>query len=102
MKTLSGKSFDKPLVLNTLSIRVPRGGYTTSPHPSNPSGALLLNRRNLLKLGPLALAAAASRNSSAQMVMLPGAPSEQPTQPPQPAGSADIRSEERCVGKECR
>ena len=49
-----------------------------------------MNRRNLLKLGPLALAAAASRNSSAQMVMLPGAPSEQPTQPPQPAGSADI------------
>src|SRR5258708_2984663 len=31
-----------------------------------------MNRRDLLKLGPLALAAAASRSAAGQMVMLPG------------------------------
>jgi FtsP/CotA-like multicopper oxidase with cupredoxin domain len=63
-----------------------------------------VHRRDLLKLGPLALAAAASRTAAAQMVMLPGAPNpdspapnpnppspaaSSPTQPP-PSGSADI------------
>ena len=50
-----------------------------------------MNRRDLLKLGPLALAAAASRNASAQMVMLPGAPTPESVPTPAPAaGSADI------------
>ena len=45
-----------------------------------------MNRRDLLKLGPLAFAAAAARPSSSQMVMLPGAPSGQsPDQPATPA-----------------
>ena len=45
-----------------------------------------MNRRDLLKLGPLALAAAASRSASGQMVMLPGPTASQP----EPAGSGDI------------
>src|ERR1017187_3372817 len=50
-----------------------------------------MNRRDLLKLGPLALAAVASRNASAQMVMLPGAPTPESVPTPAPtAGSADI------------
>jgi FtsP/CotA-like multicopper oxidase with cupredoxin domain len=40
-----------------------------------------MNRRDLLKLGPIALAAAATRRSPAQMVMLPGTPGPQPSQP---------------------
>ena len=48
-----------------------------------------MNRRDLLKLGPLALAAAASRSASGQMVMLPSAPSSDSTPPPV-AGAADI------------
>lgn len=45
-----------------------------------------MNRRDVLKLGPLAFAAAASRAGS-QMVMLPGAPGNQPSTP---ATSSDI------------
>jgi FtsP/CotA-like multicopper oxidase with cupredoxin domain len=41
-----------------------------------------LKRRDLLRLGPLALAAAASRGSAGQMVMLPGSP-----QPDSPSSS---------------
>jgi FtsP/CotA-like multicopper oxidase with cupredoxin domain len=49
-----------------------------------------VNRRDLLKLAPLALAASA-RNSSAQMVMLPGAPESPDTPTSLPAaGDADI------------
>jgi len=44
-----------------------------------------MNRRDLLKLGPLALAAAASKRGSGQMVMLPGAPTPDST----PAAGAD-------------
>ena len=40
-----------------------------------------VNRRDLLKLGPLALAAAPSRPASSQMVMLPGATPDQPSAP---------------------
>jgi FtsP/CotA-like multicopper oxidase with cupredoxin domain len=40
-----------------------------------------VNRRDLLKLGPLALAAAASRPASSQMVMLPGATPDQSAAP---------------------
>ena len=47
-----------------------------------------MNRRNLLKLGPIALAAAATRNSAAQMVMLPGPTANPPAD--QPAASSDI------------
>jgi len=50
-----------------------------------------MNRRDLFKLGPLALAAAASQSASGQMVMLPGTPA--PDNNPAPAteaGSADI------------
>ena len=46
-----------------------------------------MNRRDLLKLGPLALAAAASKRGSGQMVMLPGAPT--PDSTPAPAAGAD-------------
>lgn len=46
-----------------------------------------MKRRDLLKLGPLAFAAAASRSASAQMVMLPGS---QTADPQTPTGSADI------------
>jgi FtsP/CotA-like multicopper oxidase with cupredoxin domain len=46
-----------------------------------------VNRRDLLKLGPLALASAAARSSPAQMVMLPGP--NTPTAPPTP-GASDI------------
>jgi FtsP/CotA-like multicopper oxidase with cupredoxin domain len=51
-----------------------------------------VNRRDLLKLGPLAMAAAASRNAASQMVMLPGPNSGPDTpQPAAPAAdSADI------------
>ena len=51
-----------------------------------------MNRRDLLKLAPLTLAAAATRNAAAQMVMLPGpATNAAPDQPPSPpAASADI------------
>ncbi len=45
-----------------------------------------MKRRDLLKLGPLALAAAASRSASSQLQMLPGPD----TPPAAPAGSADI------------
>src|SRR5450631_583763 len=48
-----------------------------------------MNRRDLLKLGPLALAAAASRNSPAQMVMLPGPTGQSPSQP-STSDSSDI------------
>jgi FtsP/CotA-like multicopper oxidase with cupredoxin domain len=48
-----------------------------------------MNRRDLLKLGPIALAAAATRHSPAQMVMLPGTPGPQPPQP-QTVDSSDI------------
>ena len=44
-----------------------------------------MNRRDLLKLGPLALAAAASRPASSQMVMLPGPTPDQSAQPAQPS-----------------
>jgi len=47
-----------------------------------------LNRRDLLKLGPLAFAAAASNRAAAQMVMLPG-PTAGPQSTP-PASSSDI------------
>ena len=64
---------------------------------SNGQEKIEVKRRDLLKLAPLALAAAASRHSSAsrsgsgQMVMLPGAPQTPPgATPPVPAGSADI------------
>ena len=46
-----------------------------------------MNRRDLLKLGPLALAAAASRPVSSQMVMLPGATNDQSAQAAQSAQS---------------
>jgi FtsP/CotA-like multicopper oxidase with cupredoxin domain len=50
-----------------------------------------VKRRDLLKLGPLAFAAAASRSAAGQMVMLPGAPAQgQPTTPAPAADSADI------------
>ena len=45
-----------------------------------------MKRRDLLKLGPLAIAAAASRSASSQLQMLPG-PEAPPTTP---TGSADI------------
>ena len=48
-----------------------------------------MNRRDLLKLAPLTLAAAAARRSPAQMVMLPGVPGQQPSQPPT-ADSSDV------------
>jgi FtsP/CotA-like multicopper oxidase with cupredoxin domain len=44
-----------------------------------------MKRRDLLKLGPLALAAAASRRASPQLQMLPG-----PEAPAAPTGSAEI------------
>jgi FtsP/CotA-like multicopper oxidase with cupredoxin domain len=47
-----------------------------------------VNRRDLLKLGPLALAAAASRPASSQMVMLPGATPDQSAQAAQSDQSA--------------
>ena len=63
-----------------------------------------MKRRDLLKLGPLAFAAAASRAAAGQMVMLPGSSADAPSNPsasaptarsdqptsPNPAGSADI------------
>jgi FtsP/CotA-like multicopper oxidase with cupredoxin domain len=50
-----------------------------------------VNRRDLLKLAPLTLAAAAARNAAAQMVMLPGPAPTPAASPDQPlAGSADI------------
>ncbi len=48
-----------------------------------------MKRRDLLKLGPLALAAAASRGAAGQMVMLPGTAPRQ-DQPAAAADSADI------------
>ena len=48
-----------------------------------------MNRRDLLKLAPAALAAAASRNAAAQMVMLPGPNSQPPNQPVVPLQSAE-------------
>ncbi len=52
-----------------------------------------MNRRDLLKLGPLALAAAASRSSAGQIVMLPTAPSEggSPHLTPSAAGDINLR-----------
>jgi FtsP/CotA-like multicopper oxidase with cupredoxin domain len=53
-----------------------------------------MKRRDLLKFGPLALAAAAAAESrAAQLVMLPGSPpdpDEKPMETPQAAGGADI------------
>jgi FtsP/CotA-like multicopper oxidase with cupredoxin domain len=57
--------------------------------PSHRFGDPLVNRRDLLKLGPLALAAATSRKASAQMVMLPG-PAPPPTPTPDQNSSSDI------------
>jgi FtsP/CotA-like multicopper oxidase with cupredoxin domain len=48
-----------------------------------------MNRRDLLKLAPLTLAAAATRNSAAQMVMLPG-PTATPQNGQPTIASADI------------
>jgi FtsP/CotA-like multicopper oxidase with cupredoxin domain len=46
-----------------------------------------MNRRDLLKLAPLTLAAAATRNSAAQMVMLPGPTANPPSGQPSIASS---------------
>ncbi len=48
-----------------------------------------MNRRDLLKLAPLTLAAAATRNSSGQMVMLPGSTADPSASQPA-SDSADI------------
>src|ERR1035441_1413410 len=52
-----------------------------------------VNRRDLLKLGPLALAAAASRPASSQMVMLPGATPDQAAQSDQSDQPSTIGSD---------
>jgi len=46
-----------------------------------------MNRRDLLKLGPLALASAAARDSAAQIVMLPGPIATPPANQPSAAAS---------------
>src|SRR5947208_10996197 len=52
-----------------------------------------MNRRDLLKLGPLAVAAAASRSAAGQIVMLPTAPSHggSPELTPTAAGDINLR-----------
>jgi FtsP/CotA-like multicopper oxidase with cupredoxin domain len=52
-----------------------------------------MNRRDLLKLGPLALAAAASRSAASQMVMLPTAPAQGTSTEltPSPTGDINLR-----------
>src|ERR1035441_1642685 len=52
-----------------------------------------VNRRDLLKLGPLALAAAASRPASSQMVMLPGATPDRAAQSDQSAAPSTAGSD---------
>jgi FtsP/CotA-like multicopper oxidase with cupredoxin domain len=47
-----------------------------------------MHRRDLLKLGPLALAAAAARSAGGQMVMLPGAPPDPDEKPASPNTAA--------------
>jgi hypothetical protein len=49
----------------------------------------LVSRRDLLKLAPLTLAASATRNSSGQMVMLPGSTAD-PLASQSASDSADI------------
>ncbi len=71
-----------------------RRGIAAQP-PSNrqdlKNAGTPVNRRDLLKLGPLALAAAASRPASSQMVMLPGTTGDHPPAPAPDASDITLR-----------